>query len=248
MGCGDFHIDNYQDQAQLLPKIGPVMNDSKKILHQAEVFRKLPKHECDQLIDSAIQKKLDSGQFLVHQDDVWPYVLYVNQGQLQWSILSAGGKEHLLFSLDDGEVFWAHSIFDDLPMPGFLMAVKPTQVYLWDRQMILRVLKRYPDAMWDVTKLLSGIMRKARTIIYGLAFQPVAGRLASMLVNRCMDQSGTSIERNFTLNEVASTVASTPEAVCRLLYQFQEEGILEITRASINVSNMDSLKNIADGN
>lgn len=223
------------------------MQNSKTILHEAEIFNKLPQGECDQLIDCAIRKKLDPGQFLVHQDDVWPYVVFVKRGQLQWSILSASGKEHLLFPLEVGEVFWAHSIFDDLPMPGFLVAVKQTEVLLWDREMILRVLNRFPDAMWEVTRLLSGIMRKARTIIYGLAFQPVAGRLATMLVNRCTDQAGTSIERNFTLNEVASTVASTPEAVCRLLYQFQEDGVLEITRASINVSDMDSLKEIAEG-
>jgi len=223
------------------------MPSSKIILHEAEIFSKLPQGECDLLIDYAITKTLEPGGFLVHQDDVWPYVVFVNWGHLQWSILSASGKEHLLFPLEAGEVFWAHSIFDDLPMPGFIVAVRQTEVFLWDREMILGVLKRYPVAMWEVTKLLIGIMRKARTIIYGLAFQPVAGRLATMLISRCTDQDGTSIERNFTLNDVASTVASTPEAICRLLYQFQEDGILEITRASINISDIDSLKEIAEG-
>ena len=86
-------------------------------------------------------------------------------------------------------------------------------------------------------------MRHAREIIYGLAFKPVAGRLATLLIQQCSDSAGNSIERNFTLNELASTLASAPEVVCRLLYQFQEDGILEITRASINIQDMDALEN-----
>jgi len=211
--------------------------------HQADIFKQLPEPERNNLLQEAIVRKISKGEYLVHQDEIWPYVIFINSGQLRWAMLSTSGKEHVLFNLGPSEVFWAHSLFDGKPMPAYLLANKKSEVFLWDQETILRYLRRYPDVMWEITKKLTGIMRQAREIIYGLAFKPVAGRLATLLIQQCSDSSGNSIERNFTLNELASTVATAPEVVCRLLYQFQEEGILEITRASINIQDMVALEN-----
>lgn len=215
--------------------------------HQADIFKSLPEEERNSLLQEAITREVSKGEYLVHQEEIWPHVVFVESGQIRWTMLSTGGKEHVLFSLESSEVFWAHSIFDDNPMPASLVASKKSRVLIWNRETILRYLRRYPDVMWEVTRKLTGIMRQAREIIYGLAFKPVAGRLATLLLQQCMDCDGTSdgtlIDRNFTLNELASTVAATPEVVCRLLYQFQEDGILEITRASIHIHDMDALRN-----
>jgi len=91
--------------------------------------------------------------------------------------------------------------------------------------------------------MLTRIMRQAREIIYSLAFKPVAGRLASLLLNQYSNQAKPALERNFTLNDLASTVAASPEVICRVLYQFQEDGILEVTRASITIHDLEALKN-----
>ena len=45
---------------------------------------------------------------------------------------------------------------------------------IWNQETILSYLRRYPDVMWEITRKLTGIMRQAREIIYGLAFKPVA--------------------------------------------------------------------------
>jgi CRP-like cAMP-binding protein len=211
--------------------------------HQAEVFRDLPEKERQRLLIESISRKLTKGQFLVHQEEIWPYVIYVHSGQLRWAMLSTSGKEHTLFTINPTQTFWAHSIFDNKPMPASLMATKRTDVLLWDHDTILRYLRRYPDVMWEITGLLTGIMRQAREIIYNLAFKQVAGRLASLLLDHYANQANPALERNFTLNDLASTVAASPEVVCRVLYNFQEDGILEVTRASITIHDIEALKN-----
>lgn len=215
--------------------------------HKAEIFRDLPENERNNLLKQAIQRKYRRGEYPVHQEEVWPYVVYVMSGQLRWAMLSATGREHVLFYIHPYEVFWAHSIFDGGPMPGYLFSTTNTEVLLWDKETILRILRRYPDTMWEVTKILTGIMRQAREIIYSLAFKPVAGRLAALLLQQYRDTEQPSLERNLTLNDLAATVAATPEVVCRLLYQFQEDGILEVTRATIHINDMDALKNVQEG-
>jgi CRP-like cAMP-binding protein len=222
-------------------------NEAIGKFHKTEIFRDLPEHERNNLLEQAINRKYRRGEFPVHQEEVWPYVVYVLSGQLRWAMLSATGKEHVLFYIDPSEVFWAHSIFDGEPMPGYLFSTRNTEVLLWDKETMLRTLRRYPDTMWEVTKILTRIMRRAREIIYSLAFKPVAGRLASLLLQQYQDTEQPSLDRNLTLNDLAATVAATPEVVCRLLYQFQEDGILEVTRATIHINDMDALKNIQEG-
>jgi len=213
------------------------------LFDQTDIFKHFPEHEQKILIDEAINRNISKGEYLTHQGDTWPYVVFLKSGLLRWVMLSSSGKEHVLFDINQGQEFWAHSIFDGNEMPASLVAAKKSSVLLWDQKTILRYLHRYPDVMWKITGKLTGIMRHAREIIYGLAFQPVAGRLASLLLQQCTNTSGNTIERNFTLNDLASTIASSPEAVCRLLYQFQDDGILKVTRASINIQDLDALKN-----
>lgn len=160
-------------------------------------------------------------------------------------MLSAGGKEHQLFALDSGEVFWAHSFFDDEPMPASLTAAKKTQVYVWHRDDLLPILYRNPDALFEITRMLTGIMRKAREIIYGLAFQPVAGRLANFIISSWDDPENPSLERDMTLEDIATVCATSPEVVCRLLYQFQTDGVVQITRTRITINDPDVLTQLA---
>ena len=45
-----------------------------------------------------------------------------------------------------------------------------------------------------------------------------------------------------TLSEMAARVAASPEVVCRLLHQFQADGVVEITRASITLLKREALE------
>ncbi len=222
------------------------MDDLAFRLSQAEFFNKLPAAECTTLAELARRRRLHAGEFLCRQGFIWPYVIFLASGQLRWSMLSASGQEYVLLALKPGDVFWGHSIFDNQPMPASLMAVNPTKVCQWPREVMLPILYRNPAAMWEICTMLARTMRQAREIIYGLAFQPVAGRLAKLLLDRFTGQGSAFIERDLTLSELASMIASSPEVVCRLLHQFHEDGVLEITRASITLRDPAALEQLIE--
>ena len=161
--------------------------------HQMKVIRSLPEHERNLLLQQGIRRNVSKGQYLTHQGDVWPYMMFVVSGQIQWAMLATSGKEHVLFNIESGKSFWGHSIFDDEEMPASLYATRNSEVILWDRETILSYLRRYPDAMWETTKILTKIMRQAREIIYSLAFQPVAGRLARILLDQHQNSPGPTL-------------------------------------------------------
>jgi CRP-like cAMP-binding protein len=184
------------------------------------------------------------GIALFHQGDIWLNVVFLASGQLRWILLSAGGRECVLSTIESGGVLWGHSIFDDQPMPACVMAAQASDVYQWSREVILPVLYRNPSAMWEITKVQVRAMRRAREIIYGLAFQPVASRLAKLLLQRFAVRENIPVERDLTLSEIAAMIASSPEVVCRLLHQFQMDGVLEITRAHITLHDREALERL----
>lgn len=187
-------------------------------LSDKKVFNQFPPHVLRDVKQLGIPRKLQTGEYLCRQGETWPCVVLVTAGRLRWLMLSASGKEHQLFALDSGEVFWAHSLFDDQPMPASLVADKQADTLVWPREVILPYLKRYPEVMWEVTGLLTQIMRRAREIIYGLAFQPVASRLAGYLLENLQEGEQDTFEREMTLEDIAAVLATSPEVVCRLLY------------------------------
>lgn len=215
-------------------------------LKHIEVFQKLP--DADQVIlsKSARRRNLKPGEYLCHQGDIWRYVFWMATGKLRWAMLSAGGREHVLFHINADQLFWAHSFFDEQPMPASLSAVERSLVYLWHVDDIKTVLFRNPEVLWEVNKLQIAIMRRARQVIYGLAFQPVAGRLANLLLDRFRGKDESTQERDLSLSEIAATVATSPEVVCRLLHQFQEDGILEVTRTTITLCDKTSLEELVE--
>lgn len=220
------------------------MPELVQLLADTPVFSSLPHKELQKLASFAVLRHLQPGEFLCHQGDIWPNLLYLLSGELRWAILSVSGREQVLFLIQSGKTFWGHSIFDGSPMPASLSALKTSSVYIWTKQVILPILDRYPQAHWEINRMLVATMRQAREIIYGLAFKPVASRLAALLLDRTSGQMNQPVQRDLTLSEIASMVASSQEVVCRLLYQFRSEGIIEIDRATISIQNAEALENL----
>lgn len=223
------------------------MKYSAQRLAQVRVFNHLPELECLELLKQARYLTFERGQYVVHQGETWPNILFLTAGELRWELLSLGGRTHVLFMVGAGDVFWGHSFFDDEPMPASLIATQTVKAYVWDRETIRPVLSRYPNALWEITKIQVETMRRAREVIYGLAFQPVATRLAGLLLESFREQpEAVSIERDFTLNDMAAMVASSPEVVCRILHQFQANGVLGVTRAHITLHDRATLAQMVE--
>ncbi len=217
------------------------MDDLLLLLPRAEGFNRLPEAECAELVRLVRRRWLKAGAFLCHQGEVWPQVLFLVSGRLQWRLVSVGGQEYALATIEAEEVVWGHSMFDDQPMPASIVTTKPSDVCQWSGEVILPVLYRNPVVLWEVIKMQVRAMRRAREIIYGLAFQPVASRLAKLLLERLGSQENVPVERDLTLSEIAIMILSSPEVVCRLLYQFQSDGVLQITRAHIVLRDKEAL-------
>jgi CRP-like cAMP-binding protein len=129
-------------------------------------------------------------------------------------------------------------------MPSTLIAVSPSSIYQWEGDEALSIVLRNPRAIRALLRRQTLLIRKRRESIYNLAFNPVASRLAKLIMEQFFATDEPTAQRDLTLGEMAEMVASSPEVVCRLLYQFQAAGAISISRASITLHDRDALKKL----
>ncbi len=213
-------------------------------LSQTEVFSYFSEGERLEIANLAVRKSLAKGDVICFQGDDCRFVLYIESGALRSVINAPDGREYVVSTWEAGEEFWSHTLLDGDPMPSTLEAIKATKVYKWPGETALEITLRNHAATRALIRRQTRLIRKRRENIYNLAFNPVASRLAKLVVEKFVNAEGPTVQRDLTLEDMASMVATSPEVICRILYQFQAEGMLSVNRASITLHDRDGLEKL----
>jgi len=222
------------------------MNPIDTVFAQNPVFGLLPPAERERLINLAIHRRVKKGETIVHAGDVWPYLFLVARGSVTAHKKSLEGRSLVVTTFTAGDVFWGLAFFyDDMPMPVSLDGEDAAVLYLWPAEVLHPVLKKEPRLAWELTRLMVMKMKVANEILEEIAFQPVAGRLAKLLLETVPGSPDGVIARSLTLDEMAARIGSTREMVCRFLHRFADDGIIEITRTEFRITNPQGLATVS---
>ncbi|HEC22124.1 MAG TPA: Crp/Fnr family transcriptional regulator [Chloroflexi bacterium] len=223
------------------------MNGLPEPVARTPLFSLLSEKQRDEVARVARRREFQKGELIALYGDIWPYLLVVGEGTLNAVKESSGGRRLIVLTLEPGDVFWGPAFFNDgASMPVTIEARRASRVYLWDRESLLPVLLKNGPALWELCRLMVVRMQQASEIVEGLAFRPVAVRLARFIIERFGDSANTPVARDLTLDEMAAMVGTTREQVCRILYRFASEGLIKITRTEFVLTDKDSLSRLIE--
>lgn len=218
-------------------------------LEAIEPFKQLPKTVLQQVLERSRTRALNAGEFLTHYDDLWPYMVFVERGALEAVKESTEGRSLMVYKLKSGDVFWGLSFFNEaVRMPVSLHAAESSHILLWPREEVLPILLEHPASLWSICGILIQRVQVASAMVEDLAFQPVAGRLAKMLLETYGGKASEPVARDMTLDEMAARVGTTREMVCRILYKFADEQWIDITRTEFRLVDPQQLAQMAGTN
>jgi CRP/FNR family cyclic AMP-dependent transcriptional regulator len=212
------------------------MESLKVLLHGNPVFASLDEAVLDQLEKGAVRRELKKGEYLVMQGDVWPHLFLVAEGELDAVKVSGEGRNLLVAFFQDGA-----------PLLATLEAHVPSRVYIWSRQFIEPIFIGHGRMSWELCSLMIQRMQRASAIVDDLAFLPVSGRLARLLLDNFESSGHTAMARLLTLEEMAARVGTTREMVCRAIYRFADKKLIDVTRTEFVLTDKDGLARVADG-
>jgi CRP-like cAMP-binding protein len=223
------------------------MQSLAAILRTHPVFASLSPEDLNFLVKLAVPKKLQPGQVLASQGDVWPYLFFVTEGELDALKCSRDGRTLLITTFRRGELFWGLAFFQaNAPLLATLEATCPSQVVIWPRQQIETFFIEHGQMSWELCLLMIQRMQRASAIVEDLAFQSVSGRLAHLLLSHFDAAGEQAIERSLTLDEMANRIGTTREMVCRVLYRFADKKLINVTRTEFVLTDRDGLARLAD--
>jgi CRP-like cAMP-binding protein len=192
------------------------------------------------------RKRYHTGEWIAHRGDVWPYLIAIYAGEVTAIKESLEGRSLILETMRPGEVFWGLAFFTEgAQMPAGLKASQETELFLWSRERMMPLLMEHGEVSWALARLVAQRVQRASEIVDELAFQPVMGRLAGLLLDHYDDAVGDFVARDLTLDEMAARIGSTREMVCRMLYRFSESGAILINRTEFKISDSEMLENYA---
>ncbi|MEN8173349.1 MAG: Crp/Fnr family transcriptional regulator [Chloroflexota bacterium] len=210
-----------------------------------QVFASLNESDLTELAQLSISRDYDKDAWIVFYGDIWPNLFWIESGLITALKESPGGRSLIVATIEPGDVFWGTALFlDHAPMPVGLIAEKASRIHIWPRERILPIFLRNGKMSWELSRMMVNRMQHASDIVEELAFQSIPGRLARLLIDRYGEEDGP-VARDLTLDEMAAHIGSTREMVCRALYRFADDDMIEITRTEFTFTNRDQLSQLA---
>ena len=201
-----------------------------KFLSQNQIFSLLEDDDLHRIEGGALIRQFKSGEWIVHHGDIWPYMFVVHKGVVTAIMESLEGRSLTLTTIGEGELFWGLAFFiENATMPAALKASEDCELFLWSREDLLPLIMENGKLSWELACLAIQRVQFASEIVEKLAFQPLTGRVARLLLEQ-FPADQTIAPRHLTLDEMAARVGTTREMVCRILYRFAEQGAIQIHR------------------
>jgi CRP/FNR family transcriptional regulator, global nitrogen regulator len=159
-------------------------------------------------------------------------------------------KEATTAFLKDGGIFGKLDLVEGRWQDVFAEAVTESRVAGIQKASLERVIKSDPAFALKLFSSLSERLRQSDEVIESLLHREVSTRLATLLLNlgeRFGEDNGVGrlIDVRLTHQDLANMIASTREAVSKVMSEFQRDGVVESRNRRIAIVNGDALAEYA---
>ena len=190
------------------------------------------------LLDGAVHRTLDRGQFLFHEGDPAEGLFLLGDGCLKLVRFTPQGREMLVHLVRPGQTFAEAALFGPGTYPASAVAVDPCQVWLWPRSRLLDLLRESPELGLGLVVSLSVWTRRLVGQLELLTQRRVEERLAIYLLGRARRdrlQTGDTVELGEAKQLVAAQLGTAPEVLSRTFRQLEEDGILTVHGGTVSI-------------
>ena len=212
-------------------------------LENMPYFAGLERAVMDSIEKHVFEKRVERGEILVFEGEPAEALYFVVEGVVKVFKTSADGKEQIFSIIRPGESF------NDVPVFGGGLNMTSAQAM----SMVLikgikkvdleAVLREYPQVASNVINVLSNRVQELISLVEDLSFRHVTARVAKMLLDYAVGDSGDSPK--LTQQEMAAMIGTAREMVGRSLKGLEEEGAIRVERNRIVVVNQQVLRELA---
>lgn len=206
--------------------------------------RGLPRPVRDRLLDSAHVARYDRGQTVFSPDSRPDALLFLVEGRLRVSQVSASGREIVLYRIEAGEscVLTTACILAEQAYNAEGVAETDLAVVVLPQASFDRLAAEEASFRQFVFSAYSRRLLDLLQVVDEVAF----GRIDMRLAARLLGLAGTATEVVATHDDLARELGTAREVVSRMLADFQKRGLISQSRGRVGILSREGLARIAD--
>ena len=226
------------------PRLSDRCDQCKK---SEDSFCNLPPAVENELRALAKSRPYSRGSALFMEGQPAKGVYLLCAGRVKLSTYSEEGRAIILRIAERGEVLGLSSVISDLPFEKTGHASEDCVASFIKKKDFLDFLRTHPDAALNAMRQLSNNYHKAHVQICSLGLSSSVGdKLAKLLLQWCESRPGNGgaayIPRNYTHGDIAEMIGTSRETVTRLLSDFRDRGLIELSKTELYVPDRQLLK------
>ncbi len=204
-------------------------------------FEKLKPDEKELVVGSGVSLKYKRGKKVLSDDDCLGLIV-IKKGILRIYMLSDEGREVTLFRLYDGDVCVLSDscTMQNITFDVYIDAEEDCDVILIKSYIFERLSKQNTYVELFSYKLTTERFSQVMWTIEQILFMSFDKRLAVFLWDEASKNKSTIL--SLTHEQVAKYMGSAREVVSRMLKYFENEGIVKLSRGSIEIIDKHKLK------
>ncbi len=184
--------------------------------------------------------KIPSGREIFVEGDEVDGIALMMSGVVRVYKLGETGREITLYRFGEGEscVITANAILHQQDFPAIAIVEQEAEAVMIPAEVFSYWVKHYDDWRDFVFNLVSERLASVMEIVDEVAFQRMDRRIASFLLERSQFQNPI----NITHQEIANEIGSSREVISRLLEDFAERGMVQLSRGEVQILDSEGLK------
>ncbi|MBE9069002.1 Crp/Fnr family transcriptional regulator [Leptolyngbya cf. ectocarpi LEGE 11479] len=222
-------------------------------LSQIQLFAALSPDDLEQLQPHTQIQQYQREEIVLHEGDPLPMALHVLvSGVLQVQKSAATGKETILRTLRDGDIFAAPALFGDAQAPATVIAMADCQVLTLSQTTLLNTIQQTPEVALRLLVVFNQRLQQLHTVVHGLVSERAVVRLAQLIQYSAWQygtdiiDAGEQLRIKLPYYQMARSIGITYEECARLMKKL--DAIVKYGRGGkIVILNSEGLETIAAG-
>jgi len=167
------------------------------------------------------------------------------RGMVHLCKIGPEGQVNIMAVVEPIIMFNEITVLDGGPNPVTAIAVKDCVVWQIGYEAFQGLLDKIPQVGLSLLRVLARRNRQMIAQYEDLSFRSVIARTAKLLLD-LSDYGRHPIDRRTcSINEMASRIATVPEAISRSLNLIKQRGVIRVSRTEIEVLSVEELANLA---
>ncbi len=210
------------------------------------IFSQMTSAQRHMMEDSVITRTVSKGEILHNGSADCAGLVLVEEGQLRAYSLSDEGREVTLYRLLDMDIclFSASCVMQSIQFEVIIQAEKDTRVHIIPPHIYKRVVEESAPLANYINALLSSRFSEVMWLMEQVMWKSMDKRLAAFLVEESRLEDTTVLK--LTHEMIANHLGTAREVVTRMLRYFQSEGMVQLTRGTVELTDPAGLEELAD--